>query len=311
MTPQYNNEQLIENIKRRCSVPTSQLTFTEEDFAVFATDELQSVVTPLIMSAREEYFVDFTDVTSNSTGEIEIPDYASGAKLRSVCFVQQTSPLILTNLPRIDLDVVAGLGFNNYQTLAGFYIQGNKLMLYPATSVPSGKTIRLYYYKRPLALAEPSRYGRVLSVDPLTNTVVLPFTPNDWEAGTQLNSVAANSPFNVTAEFEIVTISSPSIVLSSVDGISVGDYISDLGYSAIPQIPVEAHALLAQLVAVKALESLGDVKGMEVAQVKADKLQKSLMVLISQRVDGSTKKVINPNGGLRTISNYRRGYGRF
>lgn len=311
--PDYSVESLIENIKRRCSVPTSQLTYTNEDFALLSSDELQGSVVPLIMSAREEYFVDFVDVLTPPNGEIDLPEDAVGYKLRSVCYKQQANPLVLVNLPRIDLDVVAGVGFANYQTLAGFYVQGNKLMLYPNTSVPVNTTVRLYYYKRTLVLAEPSRYGQVISVDPNTNTVQLTFVPYDWTTGTKLNSVSSKPPFDTTnSDITIVTVSAPSVILSSVEGIEVGDYISDLGFSAVPQIPIEAHAYLAQLTAVKCLEGLGDRTGMESAQAKADLLLKSLMVMISQRVDGSVKKVVNPSGGLR-VSNglWRRGYGRF
>lgn len=308
-TPQYSTEQLIENIKRRCSVPTSQLTFTEEDFALMANDELQGEVAPLIMSTREEYFVDYVDVVAPADGVIPFPEETIGNKIRSVCYVQAGSPLVLINLPRISLDVVAGVGVSNYNNaLAGFFLQGNDLVLYPNTSVPVNTTIRIYYYKRTLVLAAPSQYGRVISVDPNTNTVVLSFVPSEWEVGDKLNSVGSKPPFAVTnASVEITTLSAPSVILDSVEGIEVGDYISDLGYSAIPQVPIEAHSYLAQLTAAKCLESLGDTQGMQSALAKADKLKTALMVMISQRVDGSVKKIVNPNGGLRLSS----GLGRF
>lgn len=309
--PSYDIVKLIANIKRRCSVPTSQLTYTNSDFADIANDELQDCVVPLMMSTREEYFVDYVDVSSPASGVIPFPEKAIGSKLRSVCYVSQTSPLVLNNLPRIDLDVVAGVGFTNNVTLAGFYVEGSNLMLYPNTSVPVGTTIRLYYYKRTLQLAAPSTYGQVISVDPDLNTVVLSFVPSSWGTGTVLNAVNGTPNFSVSnAECTIVTVSSPSIVLDTVEGIEVGDYISEQGYSAVPQVPIEAHAYLAQLAAVKCLEGLGDRPGMEAAQAKADLMKQSLLVMISQRVDGSVKKVMNPTGGLRLGSGIgRRGWG--
>lgn len=311
--PQYNTEQLIDNIKRRCSVPTSQLTFTNEDFSLLANDEMQTVVVPLMMSTREEYFVDFVDINVNEGRSLIIPEEAVGAKLRSVCYVKQTSPLVLINLPRIDLDVVAGIGFANYATLAGFYIQGNTLMLYPNTSVPVGTQIRLYYYKRTLVLAEPSSYGQVIAIDEDAKTLQLSFVPSQWEIGTELNAVSSKPNFEVTnSVMKIVTISAPSVIVDDITGIKVGDYVSDLGFSAIPQIPIEAHPYLAQLTAVKCLESLGDTNGMQAAQAKADQLKTALLIMVSQRVDGSIKKVINPSGGLRINGGlYRRGYGRW
>ncbi len=308
--PQYATEQLIANIKRRCLVPTSQLTYQPEDFVLLANDELQGEVVPLIMSAREEYFVDFVDVSTPGDRIIPIPDYVVGEKLRSVCFVQQSSPLVLVNLPRIDLDIVTGVGFSNYATLAGFYIQGNDLVLYPNTSVPVGTTIRLYYYKRTLVLAEPDSYGQVVSVDTMGNALQLTNVPDSWATDTVLNSVEQTSPFDATnTAATIVSVSSPSIIVDSVDGISVGDYVSESGFSAIPQVPIEAHGYLAQLTAAKVLEGLGDRDGMAAAMAKAEKLKKMLLVMISQRVDGSVKKIMSASGGLRMNGGLWRGGG--
>lgn len=311
MRPQYNVEELIKTIKRACSVPTSQLTYTDVDWAALANDVLQTTVVPLIMSTREDYFVTFEDVSSPADGIIPFPANAVGSKLRNVCFISQRNPLILINLPRIDLDVVSGVGFYNMWTLAGFYVQGENIVLYPNTAVPTNTPIRMYLYRRTLVLADPESYGRVVSVDPMSNTVLLDFVPHSWAIGTELNSVGSQPNFSITNELTTITaVSSPSIILDSVEGIEVGDYISEAGYSAVPQVPIEAHNYLAQLTAAKALEGLADHEGMKAAYGEAEKLKTSLLVMISQRVDGSVKKVINPSGGLRVASGtWRRGWG--
>lgn len=311
MRPQYNTEELIKTIKRACSVPTSQLTYTDEDWAALANDLLQTTVVPLIMSTREDYFVSFEDVLSPANGVIPFPETAVGSKLRNVCFVSQTSPLVLINLPRVDLDVVAGVGFYNNWVLAGFYIQGENIVLFPNTSVPTNTNIRLYFYNRTLVLAKPDQYGQVVSVDVMTGTVTLDFLPYDWEIGTEVNSVGSQPNFSVTNELATITaVSSPTIIVDDATGIAVGDYVSRLGYSAVPQVPIEAHNYLAQLTAAKALEGLGDRDGMRAAYEEAEKLKASLLIMISQRIDGSVKKVINPSGGLRvSAGTWRRGWG--
>lgn len=310
--PQYSIKELIANIKRRCSVPTSQLTFEDEDWALLANDELQNEVVPLIMSTREEYFVDHIDIPIPADGIIHIPEQAVGEKLRSVCFLTQSSPEVLINIPRLDIDVIAGVsgGYNMNNVIAsGFYVEGDKLRLYPNRGIPQNR-IRIYFYKRTLVLATPSQYGRVKSVNRVTNTVVLDYVPTNWVTGTKLNSVKSVSPFNtINPEIEVVGTSFPSVILNSVDDINEGDYISELGFSAVPQVPIEAMGYLAQLTAAKALESLGDRPGMEVALKKAEALKKALLVMVSQRVDGSVKKVINPNGGFRRGLNGRRKLG--
>ena len=298
--PAYATEQLIENIKRRCSVPTSQLTYTDQDFTDLANDELQGEVVPLMMSCREEYFVTYTDVSTVASGYIEFPADAIGAKLRSVCYYQDTQPLTLINLPRLDLDTISGVGYANLTNVVGFYIEGNNLCLYPNNAVPVGTQIRIYYYKRSLYLAAPLSYGQIVSIDTLNSQVVLDFVPAAWVAGTELNAVLSTPNFSLTSSaIEVVSVSSPTVTLNNVTGLSVGDYISERGYSAIPQVPIEAHAYLAQLTAAKCLEGLGDTQGMKNAMDKAMLLKDKLLVMVSNRVDGSGKKVLNPTGGLR------------
>ncbi len=311
MKPQYATEQLIETIKMACSVPTSQLTYTNDDWAQLATYMLQNQVVPLIMSTREEFFVTYEDVLTPADGIIPLPEGAIGSKLRNVSYVSQTSPLVLVNLPRLDLDVVAGVGFFNVMTFAGFYVQGDNIILYPNTSVPTNTTIRLYYYRRALTLAPPDSYGRVQSVDTMTNTIVLDNVPTDWIVGDELNTIGSQPNFLITnSDCVISALSSPSITLDTVDGIAVGDYVTQLGYSAIPQVPLEAHNYLAQLTAAKALEGLGDQGGAKTAYEVAEQIKTSLLVMVSNRVDGSPKKVVNPSGGLRVNAGIRRrGYG--
>lgn len=300
MLPQYSTEQLIANIKRRCAVPTSQLTYTPEKFVDIANDELQGEVVPLLMSTREEYFVDFVDTPCPADRVLTIPKETTASKVRSVCYVQQSSPLVLINLPRIDLDIVSGVGFNNFNTLAGFYIQNNDLILYPNTSVPAGTVMRIYFYRRTLNLAAPGTYGRVVAVDSNTNELQLDALPLDWEVGTELNSIYSEPGFEATNPLMTITaISSPTVTVDNVTDVNVGDYISDRGYSAIPQVPIEAHAYLAQLTAAKCLEGLGATESMTTALRKAEQLKQGMLTLLSQRVDGSVKKVMNPSGGLR------------
>lgn len=308
MLPQYATEQLIEDIKSRCAVPTSQLTYTEAAFVKLADKNLKDRIVPLIMTTREEYFVESFDVEAPADGVIDMPEHAIGAKLRSVCYVQQAAnPVLLINLPRIDLDVVAGIGFVNNVSIAGFYVENNTIRLYPNTSVPANTLIRLYFYRRRLTLIEPAEYGQVVAVDSGSLTIQLDRVPTDWAVGTELNSVYSQPNFATTNDLMTVTaVSTPSIVVDTVEGVSVGDYISEYGFSAIPQLPIEAHAYLAQLTAITCLRGLGDKAGADDLKIEAEELKTGLITVVSQRVDGSVKKVINPNGGLRLGSKIGR-----
>ena len=151
-----------------------------------------------------------------------------------------------------------------------------------------------------------NQYAQISSVDTGTNTIIVDRVPSNWVIGDKINAVSQDPNFSITSEEATITaISSPSLVLDSVTGLGVGDYVSLQGYSAIPQLPVEAHAYLAQLTAAKALEGLGDRAGMEAALSKAESLKKGILIMTSSRVDGSPKKAISPNGGVRIASSLR------
>ena len=302
---QYNTQQLIANIKRRGSIPTSQILYTDADFVALANDEMKDTVVSLVMSAREEYFVKYEDFSVNAQGTIEIPPASIGMKLRAVCWIQQNNPVVLYNMPRLTLENISGQIYTN-SSVSGFYVQDNELIFWPQNSLPFGSQVRVFYYKTRLDLTPPELYARVLSVDTNTNSVVLDSVPTTFEVGSLLNTVAEEVPFDTTNEStEIISLSSPTVELSSVEGILEGDYISAKGTSAIPQLPIEAHSWLAQLTVVKCLEGLGDREGMKAAQAKADQVRDQMLILINPRVDGSVKKVIPQSGGMRTASGTR------
>ncbi len=308
--PQYNVAELIANIKIRCSVPTSQLTFEDTDWAVMASNTLQDEVVPLIMTTREEFFVTYEDVVLPADGIVPIPSAAVGAKLRSVCWLQQSSPLQLYNLPRLDLDVVAGIA-NNALTVGttvpgafgGFFLQDNSIHVWPSTGIIGGNILRLYYFRRALQLAAPREYSQVVDI---TDTFIqLERVPASFEIGSIVNTVSSLPNFTITnSGATVVAVSTPTVEVDDPTGIEIGDYMSLEGYSAIPQVPVEAHAYLAQLTAVFALESLNDESGAKKASEKADRLRTNLLTMVSSRVDGSPKKIVAGNGGIRSAATF-------
>ncbi len=159
---------------------------------------------------------------------------------------------------------------------------------------------------------EPQYYGRVTAINTGTNTLTLDNFPFTWTTATVLNSVSSDSPFETTnEELAIVALSSPDVQVDTVEDIEVGDYICEQGYSAVPQIPIEAHGYLAQLTAAKLLEGLGDREGEAAAMKKAMALKENMLSMMAQRVDGSTKKVLSASGGLRLNAGLgrRRGNG--
>jgi hypothetical protein len=89
----------------------------------------------------------------------------------------------------------------------------------------------------------------------------------------------------------------------------VGDYICEQYECIIPQIPSDLHNLLAERTCARILESLGDYEGAAKQDAKVSTLEGKQGTLISNRVEGSVKKVFNRHSLLRSGKSRRIGRG--
>lgn len=294
MAIDYSTAALITTVKRIASVPTSQKLLKNDAFIGILNDELQATLVPEIMSVREEYFVAYIDhvIASHSVDFlVDIPSNAIGGKLREVAWVDNNG--CLNKLPRIDLEAD-----NNQRNggVSGFRIQDNSIVLSPS----SGGTLRVFYFKRPNELIETSQAAKIIAING-NEIQVNSSIPTSWIVGEKLNTISVVQPFqNKATNLTIVNVSFPIVEVDSVVGVSVGDWICMEGYSPIPQVPVEAHRVLAQLAAAKCLEALGDDK-VVVAQKQAIKLMENLFKVINPRIDASPKRIVGAG-----ISSYIR-----
>ena len=85
----------------------------------------------------------------------------------------------------------------------------------------------------------------------------------------------------------------------------VGDYVCIAEESIVPQLPSELHSYLAQCAAMVCIEAVGDERQVGIMQKKVDKIEKNMMKLIDNRVEGSPQK-INPRNGILKSSRMRR-----
>lgn len=286
MAVDYSTTSLIAAVKRIACIPTSQKLFTDATLVGILNDELQSSLVPEIMSVREEYFVTYKEYIVPVHSEpflIDIPSDAVGGKLREVAWVDSNQRLV--KVARIDLEQSDGIQPDFL--LAGFRIQDNSVVLAPS----QGGTIRLYYFKRPNELVTISQAAKVVGISG-NDIQIGSAIPTSWTVGEKLNTISLVQPFGVKAsELTIMNVAFPIVTVDTVVDVEIGDWICLDGYSPIPQIPVEAHKVLAQMAAVKCLESMGDDK-VSVAQAKANKLIESLFKMINPRIDASPKRIV-------------------
>jgi hypothetical protein len=95
-------------------------------------------------------------------------------------------------------------------------------------------------------------------------------------------------------------VSGTTLTLSTSDlpsRLAVGDWISLAGETPIPQIPDELRPVLAQATAVGVNEAM-NLPGLDSARKTLDEMLKAVSLLLTPRVTGAQKKVVQRNGWL-------------
>jgi len=76
----FTNTDLLENIRLRALLPESQNLYTDARLLMLANDELQTVIFPMMMSIKGDYFVALDTQTMTSSLTYPIPGDAVGIR---------------------------------------------------------------------------------------------------------------------------------------------------------------------------------------------------------------------------------------
>lgn len=288
---------LIEAIKRRGSIPADQSTLGTTEMLAIADDELQTVLTPLVMSLRADHFLTYTDYTTTAEVTYAIPYDALNRNLRSVVYVDADgSERALTRIEFDEEAKDANFSRSNWGNGA-YYVRGDFIKLYP-TSEPN-KTLRMHYYRVPNRLVANADAAEVLSVDYDTHVVTTSGVPAAWADGDSLCCVAGRPGFSLRfAAQDAVSVSSPTVQFADASEVQAGDWLALEGESPIPQIPLEAHPILAQASLVQIMEALGDMNGLKSSQGRYEQLMANYLKVATPRVE-EQPRVLASRTGLR------------
>lgn len=120
--------------------------------------------------------------------------------------------------------------------------------------------------------------------------------------------VSVGENFSTTATFTIIDQSLLVGTVTIPKKLGVDDIIALPEETSIPQIPIELHSMLAQRVAMRCLESLGDVPGLQAAAAKLADMEAKTGSLIDNRVESSPMKIVPRHTPIKrsTYSSNRR-----
>jgi len=310
MAQLFTTTDLIASVKSRAMIPTSQSTYQNVDFLRFATEELQVGLLPMLLSIREEFFVHKSDTSVVADQQLyPIPERAVGRILRDIMYTSDNPVTLrssMQSLARMDPDQLSwGSGSFNSSNALVCYMQDDSVGLHPLPTQSSG-SIRFSYHRRPSCLVEPSATSKVVSIDSAT-VITVDAVPTTLDNSKLVDIVTATGGFRSKGDdLALDSVTSPTITFTNdlPSDLAVGDYISLAGESPIPQIPLELQPILAQRVAIKCLEGLGDERGgMSIAQAKLNEMEKAAFTLITPRIRGEAKKISSQN---HFANSYRR-----
>jgi hypothetical protein len=289
--------------------------------------ELKSLIIPMIQDLREEHFVITKDIQFpvvnaasfvNAGNSFQIPSEATGLRLRDI-YVLDTAGNF-SNIPRLSPEQVGGMGNFSWNGVVagtyGFYLQGNTVQIFPYT-IMSGRTGRITYHIRPADLCLTTSAAQVLTV--AGSLVSVGATSVVYTPGMQLDAIQNIQPYEYVVDTRqnvpLYASSTPlqNITVGAVSGnsfvidptiaalLNPGDWLAPTGFSPFPQyIPIDVVPCLVQATAVRCLEALGDRAGQQMATAKLGQMLKAAELLLTPRVEGKPKKVINPNSIARS-----------
>jgi hypothetical protein len=296
---------LVESVKRRENIPASQNTFETVDFLAFANEEISIGILPSLLQFHEEFLVyaQEIDIVSGKSS-YQIPSRAVGAKIRAIYYKDSNGDL--QEFARVQPEDLTQFKGSNARI---FYLQNNSIVF--PIDLPAGSLV-VYYYMRPNQLVDVSEVAVVSSIDRTTGIIAVESVPDGFSVNDPIDFLELKgghrsldidvSPVSINATTNEITFA----VADIPEDLVVGDHIALAGQCMIPQIPDDLHVVLAQRVAARCLEALGDQNGLNAANVKIAEIESRMGNLIDNRAEGNPQKVVNKFSFLARNNRFTR-----
>ena len=314
MSYYYTTADLLSSVKRRASVPDSQALITDAEILAFANEEMMLNLVPLIMRRHQSYFLirEAFDIDSTDNS-YQIPYRAMGNKIKEVCFKNTDSDSLLA-LTQISIDELSSYysGSNTGNNSHRFHIENESIIIGNSDSSIDYDELVFLYNLRPNQLVDSSRVTTITAINTTTGQITVDSIPDNFSSSSLIDFIKTNSPHRILLyDIALTAIDAVAGTFTvDTDDISsdlvVGDRICLQNETDLINAPSELHVMLAEQVAARVMESIGDMQGLQSANDKLVKMENAAEVLIDNRVTGSPIKA-NARRRLLRGRNYNRG----
>lgn len=302
-------DDMVTAVRRRARIPDGAAALSDAEIFSLADEEMLSAMVPLVRKQRQDYWLTSEDasVVANQAG-YRIPSRAQAATVRDVTFVDGNGNECA--LPRISTEQYHAYvdGASRYwPNRIAYAMLGDKVTLCPTPTTSTG-SVRFRYHCRPNRLVTASD---AFLVSDISGAPTYKGTgPSTWSAADLVDAIQATPNFDwLTKSVTVGTTTSSTILVAvagGVTGMAVGDYFAQEGESPVVQLPDIMHPVLIAGVTVRVLETLGDLRAMELAQAKYQEIVAAIQEVIEERDEGDQPKVLSWNTPLRVGRRRRR-----
>ena len=289
----YTASATLARIKSKGFVSTSG-SLTEAELLPWLDDSLRSYVVPFLKAVRDEWFVSGTeDVTPDSNARIPMPNSVAST-IRTIAWNQNGLFRPLTRIePENQFAFIGQAGGNQPY---GYMLRGYEIQSLP-TNIGS-VSVRIQFMERPAEMVLEEDAGLIASHVGLALT--LDSVPLAWQetTPTAVDLISSNSPFEAVAEsVTVVSLVGSVLTLSGISSALVEDgfWVSDVGASPFPNLPIELHPLLQRSVITEIYSGTGD-KRLDSSMKLQAKLESELRKTMAPRTQGSARPIVNKNG---------------
>lgn len=280
----YDTAYFLTQVKLYGSIPSGR--YTDPEILTIASDAMIAHVVPVIISLKEEFYVQYEDqaITAN-VNAYPIPYRAMGLALREIKIVKDSTIL---DVPRMSPEeiVSSALGTPNK-----FYLEGQDVVLYP-TPDTTANTLRLSYFRSPSKPVETTECAIITAIN-TGSGLVTAAPPTTWTTSSVLDFVSRRNGHKCLGVDIIPTaVSTTSVTFTPANlpaTLAIGDYIALAGECPYMQVPDFCFDLIVRVTVQEILESMGDAPGFALNEKHIDLLKSNIVSLLTNRVLGAMK----------------------
>lgn len=297
--------EFLSMVRRKASLADSANSpdgTTDADLLLIADQEIQTQLVPLLVSAREEFFVlKQSTAFTGTASRVRVPGRTIGGRVRDVRAVVGGIDNAMTRWQPTDkpwLQPTSAPG-----PLSGYYLEGEWIQLLPAPTQPG--TLDVYYLGRPSRLTVTASDFRAITV---TSSTTWTFATGAT-FGSTVDLVRGTSGLTALAQDLAGTGTTTTFVPTDTTITAmavVGDYVCKPDVTPLIPMPVEFHGVLVSRVVAAVLRQLGKYGEASEEMKHADIVTERALELLTTRTESQTANV---RGGIHFRGG--GGYGRW